>query len=175
MSTITEAVSRKFPEGIVLVSSVSKEGRVNVMPAGWSMVTSNEPLLVAVSVGKERYTHALIMETREFVLAYPSFDMADDVMITGTQSGRDTAKMERCRLRLVPAEKVGARLIEGAVANLECRLHSYHPTGDHTIFVGEVVAGHVGGPPCSRLMNFGRRHFAVARMDPEAQVSYENA
>ena len=173
MTTIAEAVSRKFPEGVVFVSSTSKEGKANVMPAGWSMVTSNEPFLVAVSVGKERYTHDLIMETGEFVLAYPSFAMAADVMITGTQSGRDTAKMKECRLRLVPAEKVSARLIDGAVANLECRLHTDHPTGDHTIFVGEVLAGHVDGPPGSRLMNFGRRHFAVALMDPEARVSYD--
>lgn len=33
----------------------------------------------------------------------------------------------------------GAPLIEGAVAWLECRHYSWQPTGDHTLFVGEVV------------------------------------
>jgi len=172
MSTIKEAVARKYPEGVVFVSTISKEGKANVMPAGWCMFTSIEPLLIAVSVGKERYTHGLILETGEFVLAYPSFEMAGDVRITGTRSGRDTDKLAACHFKLIPAVEVKARLIEGAVANLECRLHSYHPTGDHTIFVGQIVAGHVGGPPDSRLMNFGRGRFAVGVMDPVARVEF---
>lgn len=168
MSTIEEALARRYPEGVVLISSISRDGKANVMPAGWSMRTADQPLLLAVSVGCARYTHELILETGEFVLAYPSLSMIDDVKLTGSKSGRDTEKMSACRLRLIPAEKIRARLVEGAVANFECVLRSHHRTGDHTIFVGEVLAARVDGPPGSRLMNFGSRRFGLAAM-PDAE------
>ena len=173
MSDVKEAIARKFPEGVVFVSSISKTGKANVMPAGWCMFTLHDPALIAVSIGKERYTHDLILETGQFILALPSFAMARDVRFTGTRSGRDTNKMAECGLRLVPADEVEARRIEGAVADFECRLHSYHPTGDHTIFVGEAVAAHVGGAPGTRLMNFGQRQYALALMDPRNNVKFE--
>ena len=36
----------------------------------------------------------------------------------------------------------GAPLLDAALATIECRLHSQLPGGDHSIFVGEVVAAH---------------------------------
>ena len=39
---------------------------------------------------------------------------------------------------------VGAPLIEGALAWIECRLAFEHPTGDHTLFVGDVVSARRG-------------------------------
>ena len=38
-------------------------------------------------------------------------------------------------------EATGAPVLEGAVAWLDCRLWAHFPAGDHTIFVGQVVAG----------------------------------
>jgi flavin reductase (DIM6/NTAB) family NADH-FMN oxidoreductase RutF len=35
----------------------------------------------------------------------------------------------------------GAPILDDALAWVECRVHAVHPGGDHTIFVGEVVAG----------------------------------
>ncbi len=34
-------------------------------------------------------------------------------------------------------------LLDGALANIECRVTSAYPGGDHTIFVGEVVSTHI--------------------------------
>ena len=34
----------------------------------------------------------------------------------------------------------GCPLLDGAVAQLDCRLHAAHEAGDHMIFIGEVVA-----------------------------------
>ncbi len=39
----------------------------------------------------------------------------------------------------------GVALIEGAVAQMETRIVAQHPGGDHTIVVGEVLAGTVSG------------------------------
>ena len=52
---------------------------------------------------------------------------------------------------------LGLPLIEGALAQLECRTVSAHVEGDHTIFVGRVEAGEAGeGEPL--LYYRGRYH-----------------
>jgi flavin reductase (DIM6/NTAB) family NADH-FMN oxidoreductase RutF len=40
----------------------------------------------------------------------------------------------------------GPPLLEGALAWLRCGVRDEHETGDHTLFVGEVVAAEAGGP-----------------------------
>ena len=83
----SEALKRKFPETIVLVVSCDTEGKPNIMPAGWSMITSDQPPMLAVSIGHTRYTRQLIEETAEFVLAFPNEAMIDLVESTGSCSG----------------------------------------------------------------------------------------
>lgn len=38
-------------------------------------------------------------------------------------------------------EVTGAPVLDDALAWVDCRVHAEYPAGDHTIFVGEVVAG----------------------------------
>ena len=54
----------------------------------------------------------------------------------------------------------GAPLIEDALGWLECRLATEHEAGDHTLFVGEVLAAERGrgGPP---LVYLDRRYLSV--------------
>lgn len=167
---LQESIYRKYPEWIVLIATCDRHGRYNVMPAGWSMFTSHEPPLYAVSVGLTRYTHDVIMETEEFVVAVPTAEMARDIRHSGTNSGPD--KLAHTSFDLVPGEKVKAPLINGSLANLECKLHSAHRTGDHTIFVGEIVKGHYAGERNRRLMNFGNGLYAVAQPDPHSQFRF---
>jgi flavin reductase (DIM6/NTAB) family NADH-FMN oxidoreductase RutF len=69
--------------------------------------------------------------------------MIKEVLCCGTQSGKDIDKFEACKLTPVKAQKVKAPLIEECIGNIECKLYSIHEAGDHTIFVGEVVAASV--------------------------------
>lgn len=39
--------------------------------------------------------------------------------------------------------QTGAPLLDGALATIECRLVERYPGGDHSIFIGEVLAAHV--------------------------------
>jgi flavin reductase (DIM6/NTAB) family NADH-FMN oxidoreductase RutF len=80
----------------------------------------------------------------------------------GTHSGRDGDKIGPSGLKLLPATKIGTPLIEGAVYNLECTLHGELETGDHILFVGEVVAAHLDESAGERLMNFGGNAWACA-------------
>ncbi|MFH1761524.1 MAG: flavin reductase family protein [bacterium] len=160
-STNNIANNRKYPEWIVLISSISKEGRPNIMVAGWCMCTSHTPLMYAVSVAPQRYTHTLLSEVPEFVLAAPKFELAKATLFAGTNSGRQKDKIKEGGFEIKPASQVKPYLISGCVFNMECRIVESITTGDHTLFAGEVVQSHVDDDSAElRLMNFGGSEFA---------------
>jgi flavin reductase (DIM6/NTAB) family NADH-FMN oxidoreductase RutF len=118
--------------------------------------------MVAISVGHTRYSHELIGQSGEFVLVFPSAAQAEACTICGTKSGRDTDKLAAAALRTAPARLVRPPLLEGAVANLECRVKGRLTTGDHTIFAAEILAAHVDDDAGERVCNFAGR-FVAAR------------
>ena len=130
------------PMHTVLVSCVGKAGKPNVLPLAWAMPTSRDPALVAVSVAPSRYSHRLIEETKEFVVNLPTLDIIKETLTCGTTTGKTTDKFAETGLTPSPAKKVKAPIIKEYIAHLECKLHSQFKTGDHTIFVGEVVAAY---------------------------------
>ena len=133
----------RYPERTVLVVTKSETGRDNIMTAGWNMTTSNDPPLLAISIGLTRYSHQLIDETEEFVVSFPSECTEDAVQYCGSHSGRDVDKFKETGLTKVPSSFVKPPLIGEAVVNMECRLFKKMRTGDHTIFIGEILAAHI--------------------------------
>jgi flavin reductase (DIM6/NTAB) family NADH-FMN oxidoreductase RutF len=127
------------PMHTVLVTSVGKTGKPNIITLAWAMPTSITPPLVAISVSPRRHSHALIEETKEFVVNIPTLDMLDEAVLCGTTSGRNHDKFRETGLTALPGKKVKASLIGECVGHLECKLHSQFTAGDHTIFVGEIV------------------------------------
>ncbi len=158
---VSEATKRKYPEWIVLVVSRDEKGKPDVMPAGWCMICSGTPPMMAVAVGKTRYTHRCIEQTGEFVLAWAGEGQGELVAYTGSHSGGDVDKFEAMNIATSPPAATNVPLIEGCVAHLECKLHQQVEAGDHSIFVGEVVAAHVPDEPIRKLDNFSG-NFAVA-------------
>lgn len=157
--SVGEALGRKCPESVVMATSVDKNGKGNAMPLGWSMITSGRPPMLAISVGHKRHTHKLIEECGEFVLAFPAADQEEPMLFCGTHSGRDVDKFKESGFKALPAKKVKPPLIAGCVANFECKVVGKLSTGDHTIFVGEVVTAHIEDEAKVRLYNLGGRRF----------------
>jgi len=156
-----EALGCKYPEWIVLVVARDAQGRANLMPAGWAMVCSGSPLMVCVAIGHGRYTHRCIEETGEFVFAWAGEGQAALVEYAGSRTGAEVSKFEQFEIPTAPAAAVAVPLLAEAAANLECRLHQAVPAGDHTIFIGEVVAAHLPDQPIAKLDNFAG-NYAVA-------------
>jgi len=152
---VEEAWKRKYPERTVLAVSISKDGKPNIITLGWNMPTSIKPPMVAISVGLTRYSHKLISESGEFVLAFPSEGMEDALLFCGTHSGRDVDKFRATGLTPVKAKYVKPPLIAEATVNMECRVVGSIRTGDHTIFVGEILAAYVSDEDKPVLFNVG--------------------
>jgi flavin reductase (DIM6/NTAB) family NADH-FMN oxidoreductase RutF len=154
----SEAKATKYPEPLAIVMAKDREGKVNPIPVGWIMTASNEPPMLAIAVGKTRYSAETITHSRSFTVAYPSEAMQPLVLAFGSASGRDVDKLEEAACATQPALEIDGLLLTDAVANFECELESYMPAGDHMIFVGRVVAAHVTDLPLDRLYTVGPDH-----------------
>lgn len=138
-----EAITRKYPEAIALAIMKDPQGKYNPISLGWVMNTSHEPPMFAISIGKTRYSYEAMEKAEEFVISFPSTEMAEAVLLFGTKSGADMDKLAASGLKTQPAEKIEGVLLSEAVANFECILDGRLDSGDHDIFAGRVVASHI--------------------------------
>lgn len=154
-ATFQKTVELKYPEQVVLVLTSDSGGKVNVITLGWSMLCSHNPPMMAIAVGNNRHSHQSLVANGEFVLAFPGVDMAEAALFCGTHSGRNTDKIVQTGLKIEPGVKIDVPILAEAVSNFECRVVSSLLTGDHTIFVGEVLASHHHPDPPRRLFTLG--------------------
>jgi len=136
---LSQAIRLINPGPVVLVTARYKDA-VNVMAAAWTTPISHAPPLVGVSISPRRFTHELIKRSGEFVLNVPGRNLLEQVELCGSLSGRDVDKFKEARLTPVDAKEVRAPLIEECLGHLECAVVEALDLGDHTLFVGQVVA-----------------------------------
>lgn len=101
---------------------------------------SLEPPLVLVCVDETSDTHACIERAEHFSVNVLGVDQAS---LSRRFAGKDsTGKFEGVAYR---EEASGAPVLEESLAWVDCRVWARYPGGDHTIFVGQVLAGDVAG------------------------------
>ncbi len=125
---------------VVMATCVGMEGRPNIITLGMYMPISSRPPMVCIGVAPRRYSHGLIEETGEFVVNVPSIGLEDEMHYCGVKSGRDVDKFAETGLTAIPSLKVRPPRIEECFGHIECKVVQSHVCGDHTLFVGEVVA-----------------------------------
>lgn len=154
----SEAMSRKYPEQVVIVIAKDEAGRANPVTLGRMMTASGKPAMLAIAVAVGHYSTACIRHSRCFSLAFPLAEQADAALFFGSHSGRDTDKFAEFGCATEPAEEIDSVLLSDAVANFECELESETVAGDHIIFVGRVVCSHVNTEAKKRLYTIGPGH-----------------
>ncbi len=140
------------PERVVFVTGIDTDGRQHIMTVGWKMRASFRPPMIAVAIGKQRRLNKIISSSREFVLAVPGTDLAKEVLICGLPNNENVDRFEKCGFSRDPGTIVKAPLVQRALCSFECKLVAQLDTGDHTLFVGQVVASWVNEDPKPHLM-----------------------
>lgn len=151
-----DEVIKQLPKGAFLVTGEKS----NPMTIGWAQfgVIWGKPVLT-VLVRHSRYTHSLI-ESGRFNVSVPAFGtMAEELKICGTLSGKDTDKLSRAGLKVVPSQTGGPGCIAECAYHFECKtllkseasiedlredLLSHYYSGDdkgnyHTLYFGEIL------------------------------------
>ncbi|MBC7262873.1 MAG: flavin reductase family protein [Chloroflexi bacterium] len=131
---------RLINPGTVALVTAAHEGKANVMTAAWLVPLSQRPALVGAAIHPTRFTHDLIAHSGEFTLNIPGRPLAEKVQLCGTISGADTNKFAAAGLTAVEARVVHAPWIAECLAHLECHVVDRVTTGDHSFFVGQIVA-----------------------------------
>ncbi len=131
------------PKLTVLVTCTDEGENSNIITLAWGMPVSMDPPLVAISVGKERYSHDLISDHGEFVVNIPEGELLNEVIFCGSKSGEKVDKFEGTGLTPEESQEVETPSIKECAAKMECRLEDKLEAGDHTIFVGKVLANSV--------------------------------
>jgi len=99
-----EVAFDKFkPESCVFVISNDEDGRPSGMIAGWNTKCSSEPYMFAVSLWKEGYTHKLIQQSKEFVVAVPNESLIEEIEYFGSHHGNEVDKFAETKIETAAA------------------------------------------------------------------------
>ena len=142
-------VMRLIPAPVSVVT-VDLEGERLGLTVASLVSLSLDPPLLGIAIGRHAALHELLREAGAFAVSilgagqeHLAQHFARGVPPIGLWVGIDTRRGE-----------LGAPLIDGALAWIECRLASEHPAGDHTFFVGDVVSIR-RGPAREALVHLG--------------------
>jgi flavin reductase len=125
-----------FATGVTIIT-LDLEGEVHGMTANAFASVSLDPALVLVCVNHGAATHAHLHAKKRFGIN----------VLCQDQRAISEYYARRERTHAQAEEEAGARfdrtaqgtpMLRGALAYLECRLHSAQDAGDHTIFIAEV-------------------------------------
>jgi flavin reductase (DIM6/NTAB) family NADH-FMN oxidoreductase RutF len=130
---------RRLSTGVYVIG-VSHNGRSNAFTAAWVTQVSFDPLLLALTVNPENFSHSLLRESGVFAINVLKRGQLELARHFGTQSGRDVDKLAGQRWR---RGELGAPLLADAAAFLECRIVDVMTVGDHELVAGRPVAGRV--------------------------------
>lgn len=125
---------------------------------GTCMYVSLAPPMVAIAMHTGSRTTRLIRESGGFSVSLLDQTQQDLAAAAGkSASGPDKFATLGIRVAMPPAGLL-APAVEGSPAILWCRVVQTLPTGDHLLFVGEVMSYRLGDTFSGPLLRFGRRY-----------------
>jgi len=128
------------PAVMVSCRGVKEEDKPNIVTVAWAGTVNSTPPMVSVSIRKERFSHALVKESGEFVVNLVDEQRCHALDFCGVRSGRDVDKFKHCKLTPMPALNLQyAPAIAECPAYLACKVRQVLELGSHDMFIGEVV------------------------------------
>jgi flavin reductase (DIM6/NTAB) family NADH-FMN oxidoreductase RutF len=159
------------PRPIAWVSSVSREGVLNLAPFSFFTVVSRQPPMLSITVeprpdGTPKDTLRNVRQTGQYVVNVVSLHLADAMDETSRDHPPETDEFEVADLTPVPGEVVEAPRVGEALVSMECVLDRVLPLGSDHLVIGRVVRFHVRD---DLLSETGR--VDVAGLDPLGRLA----
>jgi flavin reductase (DIM6/NTAB) family NADH-FMN oxidoreductase RutF len=139
--------------GVAIVATTTPAGEPRGLTANAVASLSLEPQLVLACIERDADTHESIRTAGCFAISVLA---QGDERTARRFAGDDTA--DKFRGIAYHTERTGAPVLDAALAWVDCELHDAVAGGDHTIFIGRVVAGdaHEGEPLLYYRGGYGR-------------------
>jgi flavin reductase (DIM6/NTAB) family NADH-FMN oxidoreductase RutF len=138
-SITSDSAEDAFSGFPVVLATVSGD-KDNIITLAMCHVFSFKPPLLGIGVAPKRFSYGLLKNSDDFAVNIPSRNLLKAVEICGSKSGRRVEKFQASGLTREKADKISAPLIAECPVNIECVKVNELEAGDHTWFVGEIVA-----------------------------------
>jgi flavin reductase (DIM6/NTAB) family NADH-FMN oxidoreductase RutF len=137
------SVMGSFPTGVTVITTISGSGDPVGMTVNAITSVSLDPPQLLICLAKSRYTAAAIQFLGKFAVNFLSDDQKDVASIFASNGDE---KFSAVRTQ-----------ISGSLAQAECEVIRIIESGDHLIFIGEVMSGtsHDGMPLVFFRRNYG--------------------
>ena len=137
-STTFRDVMAQWPSGVTVVTTLAGDATWHGMTASSFSSVSLDPPLVSICLSRHLYSHQLIAESGVFGVNVLAKDQTD---LGRRFAGMDPEVEDRFAGESWTTAATGAPLLDSALGWFDCKVVHAYPGGDHTIFVGEVLAG----------------------------------
>ncbi len=132
-----------YPVPAALISVANKEGKDNIITVAWTGTICSSPAMLYISVRPERYSHAMLKETKEFVVNLTTKHLVKATDYCGVRSGRDVDKWKELKLTRGKSQQISVPYIEECPVNIECKVTEIKKLGSHDMFIAKVLAVNV--------------------------------
>ena len=144
---IRKSTLRMIPYGLYVLTGAGPDGQLAAATVNWVTQASFEPPLVAVGVKADSTTHAVIKASRAFALNVLGKDQGAVAYAFFKPVTRDGDTINGSAFR---AGTTGAPILAAVPAWIECELEEIVERGDHSLFLGRVVAVGAAEAPAGR-------------------------
>ncbi len=140
------------PRPIAWISSLSKTGVLNIAPFSQFTNVSYDPPMVVFSSsdrgnGNQKDTVQNILDTKEFVVNMATWELRDEVEITGQDVNPEVDEAKLAGLEMTPSQLVKPPRIARSPIQMECVFYSSMTVpgkkGPHHLMVGRVIGVHI--------------------------------
>jgi flavin reductase (DIM6/NTAB) family NADH-FMN oxidoreductase RutF len=122
----------QFASGVTVVTTRDGQGQPQGLTVSSFCSVSLDPPLVLVCVDNRAPAQKAVQESGIFAVSVLA---EGQEQVSRSFAGGGASKFAGLELE---AGTLGAPLVPGALAHVECRLRTVHLEGDHTVLVGEV-------------------------------------
>lgn len=128
------------PTETVIASAYDETGKAEACTLAFYMVSSHIPpcVTIAINVTQRRKTLAAMLQTKAFVLGFPSVDQVKEADYLGVESGYNMDKLANIGYSTSEAKTVHAPIINELPLSLECEIVHMVTVGSHMQVTGEV-------------------------------------
>lgn len=130
------SVMSKFATGVTVVTTRSGND-IHGLTVNAFCSVSLEPMLVLVCIDKSATAHALLEKSKNYAVNFLAADQEDIARRFATDQ---LSASERFKGITHHRETTGAPVFDHSLGFIDCEIVSSYPAGDHTIFVGKVLA-----------------------------------
>lgn len=153
----------QFASGVTVVTTMYQSSKIGVTASSFSSL-SLDPPLVLVCFAKRMFTHKAISEYGAFVVNLLSVEQVE----WGKQfAGMFPQIQDRFAGIDVQTAITGCPILPNSLAWMECKVWNIYDGGDHSIFVGEVVASSVNVATSQPLLYYNRQWLRLQELSKD--------